>query len=227
MSLTSAYGRSRGNFSSTAGANRPFVDADVADVGLGDLLVERIHQLLVVGVPRIRGEFLVRVVADRVALPRIRLVAFDRLVDLVEPARLPWRDGEMCQHPPRAGLLVDHLARLEHLVLRDEPILRHVGRRIRQQRDLGVAVHVDFFDVIAVFQVVDRLFLAAEFLVPAQLADRLTALRRNAISRCRRAGNACVRRSPSAPTAHRRAPLLVPASRPRPRWRRTYCRTPG
>src|SRR5262249_21500870 len=125
---------------------------------------------------RMVGELLVGVVADRVALPGIGLIDLDRLVDLVEPARPAWRDYEMRHHAPRAGLLVDLLAGLEHLLLRDEPILGNLRGRVRQQRHLGVAVHVNFFDVVGVFQIVDRLFLVAELLVPAGFSDRLAGL---------------------------------------------------
>ena len=131
------------------------VDADVLDAGFRDLLVERVHQLFVVGVPRMLREFLVGVVADRIALPRIRLEALDRLVDLVEPAGPARGEGEMRQHAARAGLLVDGCAGLEHLRLRDEPVFRHFRRRVGQQRHLGVAVHIDFFHVIVEFQILD------------------------------------------------------------------------
>ena len=47
-----------------------------------------------------------------------------------------------------------------------------VGRRVGQQRDLGVAVEEHFLEVIVEFQVGDGLFLAAEFGVPAGFADR-------------------------------------------------------
>ena len=75
----------------------------------------------------------------------------------------------MRHHPPRAGLFVDLRAGLEHLRLGDEPVLRHVRGRVRQQRHLGVAVHVDFFDIIGVFEVVEGL-IASQLLVPAELA---------------------------------------------------------
>jgi hypothetical protein len=81
-----------------------------------------------------------------------------------------------CAIIPRAGLLVDLRAGLEHLLLRDEPVLRNLGGRIRQQRHLGVAVHVNFFDVVGIFQIVDGLLLVADRLVPAGLADRLARL---------------------------------------------------
>ena len=41
--------------------------------------------------------------------------------------------------------------------------------RVRQQRHFGVAVHVDFFDVVGVFEVVEGL-VAGQLLVPAELA---------------------------------------------------------
>ena len=62
------------------------------------------------------------------------------------------------------------------MLLRDEPVFRHLRGRIRQQRHLGVAVHVHFFEIVVVFQIVDGLFLFGELLVPAGLADRLAHL---------------------------------------------------
>ena len=152
------------------------MDADVPDTRFHRLLIEGVHQLLVVEVVGVVGQFLMGVVADRVALPRIGLVDLDRLVDQVEPAWPARGDREMRHHPPRAGFFVDLLAGFEHLLLRDEPIFGHFRRRIRQQRHLGVAVHVNFFDVIGVFQIVDRLFLVTDFLVPAGLANRFSRL---------------------------------------------------
>jgi hypothetical protein len=69
-------------------------------------------------------KLLVGIVADRVALPGIGFVLFDPLVDLVEPAVPSRGDREMRQHAARAGLRIDGSAGLEHLVLRDEPVLR-------------------------------------------------------------------------------------------------------
>ena len=66
-------------------------------------------------------------------------------------------------------MFVDLRAGLEHLRLRDEPVLRHIRGRVRQQRHLGVAVHVDLFDIIGVFEVVEGL-IAGQLLVPAELA---------------------------------------------------------
>ena len=140
------------------------------------LLVEGVHQLLVVEVEGIVGELLVGVVPNRIALPRIGLVDLDRLVDLVEPARPARGDCEVRHHPPRAGLLIDLLAGLKHLVLRDEPVLGNLRRRIRQQRHLSVAIHVNLFDVIGVFEIVDGLLLVANRLVPTGFPDRLTRL---------------------------------------------------
>jgi hypothetical protein len=78
----------------------------------------------------------------------------------------------MRHHAARAGLLIDGGAGLERLVLRDKPVLRFDRGRVAQDRNLGVAVQVKFFDVIVELQVVERLFLARQLLVPAPLTDR-------------------------------------------------------
>jgi len=88
----------------------------------------------------------------------------------------------MRHHAPRTSFFVDLLAGLEHLLLRDEPVLGNLRRRVRQQRHLGVAVHVDFFEVVGVFEIVDGLLLVGERLVPAGLATASRALT-NPISR--------------------------------------------
>ena len=48
-----------------------------------------------------------------------------------------------------------------------------VGRRRRDQRDLGIAVEEHLLHVVAVLQVLDRLVFFGEYLVPAGLADRI------------------------------------------------------
>ena len=76
------------------------VDADRGDTRFDRLLVERIHQLLVVEPPREFGRR--ERIADRVGLPRIRLVGRDRLVDLLHPARLSRRDHGVGEQTPGA-----------------------------------------------------------------------------------------------------------------------------
>ena len=116
------------------------------DARLHRLVVERIHQLLVVEPPRELRR--VERIADRVALPRIGLVHRDRLVDLVHPARLVGRDQGMRQQPPRAREAVDQRARLGHLRVGQEPPGRIVERRAAQQGQAGVAVVEDLLDVV-------------------------------------------------------------------------------
>ncbi len=128
------------------GRQQALVDADGGDARLHRLVVERIHQLLVVEPPRELRR--VERIADRVALPRIGLVHRDRLVDLVHPARLVGRDQGMRQKPPRAREAVDQRARLGHLRVGQEPPGRIVERRAAQQGQAGVAVVVDLLDVV-------------------------------------------------------------------------------
>jgi hypothetical protein len=87
-------------------------------------------------------------IADRVRLPRIRLVGRDRLVDLIHPPRLGRRDHCVGKQAPGSGEIVDHFARLDDLVVGEEPPRRIVERRAAQQRQLGIAVVVDLFDIV-------------------------------------------------------------------------------
>jgi len=64
------------------------------------------------------------------------------------------------------------LAGLGHLLVSQEPILLDVGQRRGDQRDLRVAVEEHLLHVITELQVLDRLLLGGELLVPAGLADR-------------------------------------------------------
>jgi hypothetical protein len=63
-------------------------------------------------------------------------------------------------------------ARLKDHVVGEEPIFGNIGRRVADQRDLGVAVEIDFLKVVVILQVVDTLRLVADLFVPAGLADR-------------------------------------------------------
>jgi hypothetical protein len=72
-----------------------------------------------------------------------------------------------------AGLIVELLARRGHHLIGEEPVLLDVGGRRRDQGDLGIAVEEDFLDVVVVLQVLERLLLLRERLVPAGLADGL------------------------------------------------------
>src|SRR5258708_12670242 len=115
--------------------------------------------------PGMSRETLVRVVADSIALPGIGLQLPDRAVDALHPAILSRRDGIVREHALGAGLAVHALAGLEHLLLRDEPILGNFRGRIREQRYLGVAVEEDFLEVVVELEVVDVLWLFRQLLV--------------------------------------------------------------
>ena len=101
------------------------VDADVLDAGLHHPLIALVGDLLVVQPPRIAADVLVGVVADGVALAGLRLQREAR-VELVEPTRLARREDHVREHPPRAGLVVDLLARVGHLLVGQEPVLLDV-----------------------------------------------------------------------------------------------------
>jgi hypothetical protein len=73
------------------------VNAYVLDTFVDHLLVALVGNLFVVHTPRIAADVLVGVVPDGVALTRLRLQR-QRGVELVEPARLAWREDGMAEH---------------------------------------------------------------------------------------------------------------------------------
>ena len=131
---------------------------------LSGLVVEGVHHLLVVQAPRKLGW--TERVADGVGLPRIRLVDRDRLVDLLHPPGLLGRDHGMREQPPRAREIVDHVARLDDLLVGQEPPARIVEWRAGEQRDVGVAVVVDLLDEVLEFVPDQRGGIALQRRVP-------------------------------------------------------------
>ena len=97
----------------------------------------------------------------------------ERVLERLEPARLARREDGVRHHALGAGLLVDPLARGNRHLVGQEPVLRNVGGRARDQRDLGVAVEEDLLEVVVPLQVLDGLRLVDQRRVPAGLADRL------------------------------------------------------
>src|SRR5207253_5967006 len=124
--------------------------------------------LLVVHPPWIAAEVLMSVVADRVALAGFRLER-EPGIELVEPAGLPRREDHVAEQTPRAGLVVDLLARLRHLLVGEEPVLLDVGGSRRDQRDLGIAIEEDLLLVVIELEILDALLFVRELLVPAGL----------------------------------------------------------
>jgi len=122
------------------------VNTDRRDARLNGLLIERIHQRLVVETPRKFGRR--ERIADGVALPRIRFVGRDRHVDLVHPAGLLGRYDGVGEQPLRPGEFIDHIARLYDLRVGQKPPRRIVERRAGEQRKLSIAVVVHFLDVV-------------------------------------------------------------------------------
>src|SRR5580700_5729743 len=98
------------------------------------------------------------VVAYGVALAGLRLER-EPGIELLEPARLTWREDHVREQPARAGLAVELLARLRHLLVGEEPVPLDVRWRRRDERDLGVAVEEHLLDVVAVFEVLEGLLL--------------------------------------------------------------------
>ena len=126
--------------------HQALVDADRVDAGLHGLLVEGVHQLLVVEAPRVlrRAER----VADRVGLPRDGLQHLDRAIDLVHPVRVLRRDDGVAQHARAAGQLVDGATGVLDGVVRQQPPRRIVEGRAREQRHLRVGVEEDLLQVV-------------------------------------------------------------------------------
>src|SRR4029077_20885199 len=92
------------------------VNADILNARRYHLLVALVGHFLVVHAPRITADVLVSVVADRIALAGLRLER-EASVWLAEQAGLPWREDHVTEHTPGAGLVVDFLTRLRHLLV--------------------------------------------------------------------------------------------------------------
>ncbi len=146
------------------------VHADVDEARFRHLLVEGIEQLLVVHVPRVPGQMLVGVVAHRIALEGIGLQLRDCPVHGVHPARHAGLEDRVGKHAPRAGQIVHFRARIRLHFVGKEPVARLLRSRARNERDLGVAVEVDFLEVVRELEVFERLRLADQRRVPAGLA---------------------------------------------------------
>ena len=135
---------------------------------LTDLLVERIHQLLVVEPPvglRLGGE---ERIADGVALPAIGLDGGDAAVHLVHPARALGREDRVAEQAPRAAILLMDCAGHRDLVVAQEIPRLVVEGRAREQRHLRVAVDEDLLDVVLELVAGQRV-LAPEGRVPVLL----------------------------------------------------------
>ena len=145
---------------------------DVLDAVLHGQLIGLVGDLLVVHAPGVLALVLVGVVANRIALDGVGLHS-ERVLEMLEPTRLPRREDSVRHHALGAGLLVHPLARGNRHFVGQEPVLRHVGRRARDQRDLGVAIEEDFLEVVVPLQVLDGLRLVDQRGVPARLAHRL------------------------------------------------------
>src|SRR5262249_39568406 len=98
---------------------KTFMSADGRDASFDRLLVERIHQLLIIEPPR---EFRRRErIANRVGLPGVWLVGRDRLVDLVHPSGLFRRDDGVGEQASGPGKIVDHVTGPDYLLIGEKP----------------------------------------------------------------------------------------------------------
>lgn len=120
-------------------------------------------------------QVLVGVVADRVALERIRLQHLDRAIDLFHPAGIAGREDRVRERPPAAGDRVDRRARPLLHVVGQEPVGRYLGGRAADAGDLGVAVEIDLLQEVRELQLLDRLRLVDQRRIPAGLAHRFAA----------------------------------------------------
>ena len=113
-----------------------------------------------------------RVVADGVTLERVRFVLGDGAVHFIQPTRLAWRENRVAQHALGPEAVVDARAGRRSHGIGQEPIRRNIRGRAADQRDLRVAVEVDFLDVVVELEVLDSLRLVDQVQIPSSLAHR-------------------------------------------------------
>ena len=127
---------------------QPLVDAHGGDACLHDLLVEGVHELLIIEPPvgpELGGK---ERIADGVALPAVGLHDGDATIDLLDPPLALRREDGVAEKAARSGDLVDGRARGGDLVVGEEVPGGVVKGRPRQQRDLGVAVDEDLLHIV-------------------------------------------------------------------------------
>src|SRR5262245_58758235 len=92
----------------------------------------------------------------------------DCTIDVFKPPGLAGGERVVREHAPRSCLPVCFCARLEHLLLWEQPIRRSFGGRIRQESDLGVAIEVDLLEEAIELEVVDCRFATSQVPVPTE-----------------------------------------------------------
>ena len=152
------------------------VDANILQARLGEFFVRGIDELLVVQAPWMLGQILVGVVADGVSLHRVGLEIVDGVIDLLHPTVVSGREYRMREHALASRKAVHVCARLGLHLVGEEPVLRYLRGGAANARHLGVAVEIDFLQVVGEHQVVDRLLLVSEPGVPAGLAHGLALI---------------------------------------------------
>jgi hypothetical protein len=108
------------------------VDADVLDARFDELLIGFVGYLLVVHPPGVTAAFLVGVVADSIALHRVRPQR-QRGIEAIEPMRLAGGEDRMGEQAlgadfgaDPAGLVVDLLPRCRHLLVGEKPVANDI-----------------------------------------------------------------------------------------------------
>ena len=124
------------------------VNAYGGDARLDGLLVERVHELLVIESPE-RAELGRREgIADGVPLPAVGPDLGDAPIHLGHPGAFVGSDHRMTEQAPRAGDTVDGRARGRDLVVGQQIPRRIIEGRAREERHLGIAVDVDLLDEV-------------------------------------------------------------------------------
>ena len=144
--------------------------AHIFESCFGKLFVSGVHQFFVVHQPRVFGEVLVGVVANGVTLHGVGLEQFNGLVNFFHPTGIAWGENGVRHRPLAACNGVDGGFAAHFHFVGQEPVARNFRGCAADTGHLGVAVEVNFFEVVCKLQVVNGLRAGFDGGVPACFA---------------------------------------------------------
>ena len=129
--------------------HQTFVDTNGVDTRLERFFIERIHEFFIVQTPCVfrRSEG----VPNGVGLPRHWLEFSNGTVHFIHPIGIFGCDDGVTQHAHAASHLVDRTTGVLNRIVGEQPPVRVIKRRARQQRNGGITVKKNFLEVIVHF----------------------------------------------------------------------------